>query len=528
MRQAVAVLAVFAALLATGSVALAAGPAYAGWGGLRPGPYAVGFQPILARDQSRTFDSPRDADGAPNQREVARPVQILVWYPASPAAEAAHVPFADYVALSAREIDFGPLDDAARAAKLEAFVALPAAQGIPADTVRALLAAPTAAIAAAPRAEGTFPLVLYAAGLSGSAFENSILCEYLASHGYVVAAVPSIGAEGRAMTPDMIGAEAQTRDMAFALATLRDYPYADARDVAVVGYSFGGLADVMLATRDARVAALVSLDGSILHLDAAERADARLDPNRLRVPSLFFVGAGSERPDFDPAFFRALKYSDARLLRLPRMEHRDFTSQHVVLFELLPADQRGTRGGDPRLGFETAAQYARRFLDATLKGNAEARAFIDGSPDGLGLPAGFARLESRRAVPAPPTEGQFLDLLERGGVQRAREALRKVKLVDPQWQVFREATMEALGRALLAENRVAEAAEAFRLNVEAYPDSADAAASLGEALARAGKAKEAEEAYRSALVLLRRDERTPAAYKEQFRRRLLDAIAKLK
>ena len=528
MRQAVALLAVFAALLAICPVALAAAPAYAGWGGLRSGPYAVGFQPILARDQSRTFDSPRDADGTPNQREVARPVQILVWYPATPEAEAKHVPFADYVALSAREIDFGALDDAARAAKLEAFVALPAAQGVPADTVRALLAAPTAAVAAAPRAEGTFPLVLYAAGMSGSAFENSILCEYLASYGYVVAAVPSIGAEGRAMTPDLIGAEAQTRDLAFALATLRDYPYADARNVAAVGFSFGGLTNVMLAMRDARIAALVSLDGSVFHLSAAERADARLDPDHLRVPSLFVVGAGGESSDFDPAFFRALKYSDARLLRLPRMEHRDFTSQHVMLFELLPADQRAARGGDPRLGFETAAQYARRFLDATLKGNAEARAFIDASPESLGLAAGLARLETKRAAPAPPTEGQFLDLLEHGGVQRARETLRKVKDVDPQRQVFREATMEALGRALLAENRVAEAVDAFRLNVESYPESADAAASLGEALARAGKAKEAEEAFRGALVLLRRDERTPAAYKEQFRRRLLDAIAKLK
>jgi predicted dienelactone hydrolase len=44
----------------------------------------------------------------------------------------------------------------------------------------------TPCIRNAPHAEGKFPLVIYHSG-NGSSFEdNSVLCEFLASHGYVV------------------------------------------------------------------------------------------------------------------------------------------------------------------------------------------------------------------------------------------------------------------------------------------------------------------------------------------------------
>lgn len=50
------------------------------------------------------------------------------------------------------------------------------------------------AVADAPFAEGRFPVVIYAPSGSSVSWENADLCEYLASHGYVVLASPSMGA----------------------------------------------------------------------------------------------------------------------------------------------------------------------------------------------------------------------------------------------------------------------------------------------------------------------------------------------
>ena len=48
------------------------------------------------------------------------------------------------------------------------------------------LAAKTIAVKDAPAAVGRFPVVIYHPGLGGSYEDNSVLFEYLASHGYLV------------------------------------------------------------------------------------------------------------------------------------------------------------------------------------------------------------------------------------------------------------------------------------------------------------------------------------------------------
>jgi tetratricopeptide (TPR) repeat protein len=59
----------------------------------------------------------------------------------------------------------------------------------------------------------------------------------------------------------------------------------------------------------------------------------------------------------------------------------------------------------------------------------------------------------------------------------------------------------ALGYRLLGEGRSAQAIQAFRINTRAYPNSANAFDSLGEALAAAGERAAAIAGYRRALEL---------------------------
>ena len=58
-------------------------------------------------------------------------------------------------------------------------------------------------------------VLIYAPSDSSVSWENADLCEYLASHGYVVLASPSMGVSTRDMTDDLDGINAQARDISF-------------------------------------------------------------------------------------------------------------------------------------------------------------------------------------------------------------------------------------------------------------------------------------------------------------------------
>jgi len=82
--------------------------------------------------------------------------------------------------------------------------------------------------------EVRYPVVIYAPSDSSIAWENADLCEYLASHGYVVLASPSMGASTRDMTDDLAGIGTQALDISFLISYAGRLPGTDSSKVAVV------------------------------------------------------------------------------------------------------------------------------------------------------------------------------------------------------------------------------------------------------------------------------------------------------
>ena len=124
---------------------------------------------------------------------------------------------------------------------------------------------PLSAVREAKPAKGRYPVLIYASSDSSVSWENADLCEYLASHGYVVLASPSIGASTRNMTDDLDGTDAQARDISFLITYAKTLPDTDLSEVAVVSWSWGGISSLFAATRDPRIDALVEMDGSMLY-----------------------------------------------------------------------------------------------------------------------------------------------------------------------------------------------------------------------------------------------------------------------
>jgi hypothetical protein len=205
----------------------------------KPGPYAVGLKVVEQYDRSRTFQTP---DGQPNApaTDGPRPLQTLVWFPAEESA-APKMTIGDYAALIRTETSFGkPVDHG----KPQSFVA---------DFTRGTSALPAWAVRDASAQPGHFPVVIYAPSVNAPATENIELCEYLASHGYIVVATPSMGTTQRSMTIDLTGANAEAQDISFLIDYAKSLPNTEMSSVAVIGYSWGGMAALFAAARDKRI-----------------------------------------------------------------------------------------------------------------------------------------------------------------------------------------------------------------------------------------------------------------------------------
>ena len=224
---------------------------------------------------TRAFITPSTDDlGKPYQGERARPLQTLIWYPAKKSTGKA-MTVGDYGNLMASETSFEK----------------PRLNHDAQDWIKGMtptLAMPLWAVRDAPQEPGRFPLVVYAPSFSAMSWENADLCEYLASHGYVVVASPDMGATTRNMTVDLTGIDAQTRDISFLIGYGQTLSNVDISKVAVAGFSWGGISNLFAAARDSRIDALVAFDGSMRYFPGLVKQAGDVHPEAMTIPLLFF------------------------------------------------------------------------------------------------------------------------------------------------------------------------------------------------------------------------------------------------
>lgn len=365
------------------------------WARLVPGPHPVGFTVLGRRDEAR-----KRSDGS------ARPVQVAVWYPASRApggAQGTLLRYEDYVRVSAAETTLAELPPAEMEAALARYRAFLSSQGLPEAGIALWMEAPLFARRDAPAAPVPFPLVLVAQGNGGAVPDQAVLGEFLASHGFVVATTPSPVRLGDVLESDrdvLPLAEAQARDLAFALDLLRKDRRVDARRVGVVGYSFGARSALLLAAREPAVRALVSLDGGIGTASGGDWLGPKaLDRARFATPILHLYEDTETfmAPDF--TLLDSLGASAQVRVKVDALRHYDvitlgFAQASVPELGAAPAETGAL--ADRLLAVLT---YTLRFLQAQVSGQAAARAFLTLKPAATGLTARLA--VTRKPVPKP-------------------------------------------------------------------------------------------------------------------------------
>ncbi|HEY1801579.1 MAG TPA: hypothetical protein VGG46_11660 [Terriglobales bacterium] len=345
-------------------------------------------------DRSRTYPASPKNSSKFSAGDDVRPLQTLIWYP-SLRSTGKPMTVGDYAQLADTEIHFdAPSPEQNRWRSL----------------LKTSFDIPLWAVRDAKPAKGHYPVLIYAPSDSSVSWENADLCEYLASHGYVVLASPSMGVSTRDMTDDLAGINAQALDISFLISYAKSLPDADSSNVAVVSWSWGGISSLFAAARDPRIDALVSLDGSMRYFPGLVKRAGDIHPERMTIPLLFFTRNVSlenlENDDVPPAdkigpnILNAWIQGDLLTVNMLGMSHPEFSS----MFQRRESAQRFAENqiadygrDDANTSYGWVALYTLTFLDAHLKHDASAKAFLARTPAENGVPKHFMDVRFRAA-----------------------------------------------------------------------------------------------------------------------------------
>ena len=345
-------------------------------------------------------------------------------------------------------------------------------------------------------------------------WENADLCEYLASHGYVVLASPDMGAVTREATADLADVNAQAQDISFLVGYAQTLSNTDMSKIAVAGFSWGGISNLFAAARDNRIDALVALDGSMRYFPGLVKAAGDVHPEQMTIPMLFFTQGPTSleklarhTPSKDsegPNVLNAWTHGDlitVEDIALVHTEHSSMYQRNEDTWKDYANNHKAdyTRA-DGMVGYAWITRYTLEFLNAYLKHDTQAMAFLKKTPAEVGVPPHMMTVDLRAGKGMPATLDAFRAELGRQGFDHAPAIYAAMLKDQPDFKLDEE-TMNFWAFQLMDENHLPEATDLFKLTVQLFPGSWNAYDSLGEAYMRAGQKQLAIDNYKKSLEL---------------------------
>jgi dienelactone hydrolase len=501
------------------------------WERLRPGPCTVGYQTSWQVDYSRRYNMTFDDKTTYAPGKAPRPILVNLWYPARQVADAKPMPHRDYLEIRSADpllAKFSTkLAEYNRATIAKEVLDKPAKELTDREKLLLdqLLDTRTACVRNAPPADGTFPLVIYHSG-NGSSFEdNSVLCEFLASHGFIV--LGSAFQEPRGSSFNVDGGRTSARDMEFLIAYARQLPDVDWNHIGVIGHSAGAHAVLTFGSQpNAAVDAIVSLDTTQdyhgLKAPGWEEMTTTVLKNRKSFTSPLLMVASPH------AFFEladTLQQARRYYLTLKDMGHNDYISQGGIsrerLYQLQLGDPNQTAEARAEAkaalervtaGYQALCLYILRFLEAELKADAAGKHFLakqyrdtklgDIEPHVEFVPEGRSGPDPYKEDSAlPPTPRQLRPFLREQGVKKAIALFQRFRKEAPTHPIYYPNFELNLVSDLLDQGKT-EDAIAFRDYFrESGLDCGKVFLGFGQSYHRMGATKSAARYYQMALVL---------------------------
>ncbi len=440
------------------------------WGDLSPGQYAVGFKTFEKFDHSRTFRPKTDYFGEKIEGIRARPIQACLWYPAAKQDDGMSMNYGEYMFAYPEDDRLFNVLSAIQNREIQILFSRVRDQNI----MLTISNTPFAAVRDAEPAEGKFPLVIYHPNISGIYCNNAVLCEYLASHGYAVLSTSPLGMKSVNVDEDHASLEFQTRDKEFAWTMVKDQEFIDFDRLALVGANSGGLMALEMQMRNSDVDAVVSIEGWLTQNDKIEfcKNSPFLDPIRMHRPFLH-VSLGPQE-ELDYSLLESLKYCDRTLIHRTDLPGDGFV--HYPMFTLLMSDEIKTMTASVREAHEDICGLVLAFLNEHIKDDITAQNTF--TQLASNMPS--TGIKSYTSEALPPTQSQFMGIVESHGVDKALEIFQKFHELEPERVFFNEGQINLLGYQALNRGQIQDAIRLFKMNTVAYPHSCNTWDSLSD------------------------------------------------
>ncbi len=300
--------------------------------------YNVGYQNIITTDSSRTYKPAISK----SDKFYYRPVEIDIWYPAINIENKSPVPYGEFLYLLEQRSNRFQNDTVYKSLTTDLVQYLSINLHI-GDTSK-LTHLKTSSYLNAAAIGKQFPLILYFSAYNGMSYENLNLFEWLAGHGYVVACITSVGRYPGNMSINSADLLEQVYDGYFTMNLLKTKVNVDSTKIGAIGYSWGGLAALILAMKSMDVKVVLSLDGSEMHY-YGESTDEDKGFNELRnsyffqmnkkMPYAYFEsGFKQNEREVDSIFnIHTLSNNQELYIHFPKATHEDFSCLPSLAYE---------------------------------------------------------------------------------------------------------------------------------------------------------------------------------------------------
>jgi len=325
------------------------------------GPYEVGFKSYKTYDHSRSYIL--------DENTISRPLLIHYWYPSLEGVEGRALSFKDYIDLIALREEYGRSDSEIEG---NSFNYVNAYSGYAKNNLgldssistREILESPVFAKGEVPifTIGSEFPLLIYAPSNGKASVQNHVLCEYLASHGFMILSVASAGPNSIKREKIAESTMAQVTDMEFVLKYGKESLGINYTSLGLFGFSSGGNAMALFQMRNKSVDAVFSMDGGQEYGGyLALYTMQEFDLDNTGVP---YCSVINNYEDFSIyPFYNSVRSPEKYLIRMPHLNHNGFIS-HWQYFESCSPEFSKS---DFAISFDYLSQCALGFFNKYLK-----------------------------------------------------------------------------------------------------------------------------------------------------------------
>ena len=318
-------------------------------------------------DKSRTFDT---VDSSPMH---VRPVKIDLFYPSAEQITKYPLTYGTFLNMYSERMDYNiPTDSAG---KVSSDLARMFAEYLKLDNADQYIKYRTGVFADLKMPSRKYPLIIYAAGMNGSSWENVVLFDSLCRAGYVVAAVSSVGLYPGFMStaPDITE---QVKDILFAKEKMSSLPFVDRSKIGLLSWSMGGTAAGKAAMLSSDFKCILSYDGTEIHYYGIDSAwDSmydeiqKLEPaaaSSIKVPYLY-ISSDRKKADKMDNILDRISSKEKYFVKITNGIHEDFSSIVTIANDVKPSRE----SADPTKT-DNIWNLTKAFFDRYLKGKSPA------------------------------------------------------------------------------------------------------------------------------------------------------------